>query len=178
MYKKYKRLVYTPSDLLARICKVNPSNAKKSGLICFPRICFRGLIYCDQEQLWLLNVIEDVFYFLGVHIFRLSTECKMFHSKIMHKSIPAPPAPPAPGCAPGIGIFAFCFPWMANSRVCGLLSCQIPRCGDEKEGEISRPSSTLQHFSLIAQSNSSILSILMCDFLFQSTSSFVIALGF
>ena len=46
MYKKYKRLVYTPSDLLARICKVNPSNAKKFRLICFPRICFRGLIYC------------------------------------------------------------------------------------------------------------------------------------
>ena len=60
MYKKYKRLVYTPSDLLARICKVNLSNAKKFGLICFPRICFRGLIYCDQEPLWLLNVIEDV----------------------------------------------------------------------------------------------------------------------
>ena len=43
--------------------------------ICFPRICFRGLIYCDQEPLWLLNVIEDVFYFLGVHI-RRSTPCK------------------------------------------------------------------------------------------------------
>ena len=68
MYKKYKRLVYTPSDLLARICKVNLSNAKKFGLICFPRICFRGLIYCDQEPLWLLSVIEDVCYFLGVHI--------------------------------------------------------------------------------------------------------------
>ena len=62
MYKKYKRLVYTPSDLLAKICKVNLSNAKKCGLICFPRIYFRGLIYCDQEPLWLLNVIEDVCY--------------------------------------------------------------------------------------------------------------------
>ena len=82
MYKKYKRLVYTPSDLLARICKVNLSNTKKFSLICFPRICFRALIYsCDQEPLWLLNVIEDVCYFLGVHI-RLSTQCKMFHSKI------------------------------------------------------------------------------------------------
>ena len=112
MYKKYKRLVYTPSDLLARICKVNLSNAKKCGLICFPRICFRGLIYCDQEQLWLLNVIEDVFYFLGVHIFRLSTECKMFHSKIMHKSIPAPPAPPLPPprLCPGHWHFCILFP--------------------------------------------------------------------
>ena len=40
-----------------------------------------------------------------------------------------------------------------------------------------RPPSTLQHFSLIAQSISAVLSILMCDFLFQVTSSFVIALG-
>ena len=40
-----------------------------------------------------------------------------------------------------------------------------------------RPPSTLKHFSLMAESNSAILSILMCDFLFQSTSSFIIALG-
>ena len=38
------------------------------------------------------------------------------------------------------------------------------------------PPSTLQHFSLIVQSNSAVLNILMCDFLFQVTSSFVIAL--
>ena len=65
MYKEYKKLVYTLPDLLARICEVNLSNAKKFGLICFPRICFRGLIYSDQEPLWLLNVIEDLCYFLG-----------------------------------------------------------------------------------------------------------------
>ena len=85
--KKYKTLVYTPPDLLAKIYKVHLSNAKKFGLICFPRICFRGLICCDQEPLWLLNVMEDVCYFLGVHtcIFRLSTRCKMFHSKITYR---------------------------------------------------------------------------------------------
>ena len=66
---------------------------------------------------------------------------------------------------------------MANSRRWGLLSCQIPRGGDEKIGQMPRPPSTLQHFSLIAQSSSAILSILMCDFLFQLTSSFVIVLG-
>ena len=44
---------------------------KKFGLICFP-----GLIYCDQEPLWLLNVMEDDCYFLGVHL-RLSTRCKI-----------------------------------------------------------------------------------------------------
>ena len=42
-----------------------------------------------------------------------------------------------------------------------------PQGGDEKRGQMPRPPSTLQHFSLIAQSNSAILSILMCDFLFQ-----------
>ena len=31
-----------------------------------------------------LNVMEDVCYFSGVHIFRLSTRCKMFHSKITY----------------------------------------------------------------------------------------------
>ena len=72
---------FTPPDLLARFCKVNLSKAKKFGLICFARICFQGLIYCDQEPSWLLNVIKGVCNFLGVHI-RLSTPCKMFHSKI------------------------------------------------------------------------------------------------
>ena len=84
----------------------------------------------------------------------------------MHQSIPA---------APSISIF---LPWMANSRGWGLLSWQIPRGGEEKRGQMPRPPSTVQHFSLIAQSNSAILSILMCDFLFQLTSSFVIARGF
>ena len=50
---------------------------KKFGLICFPRICFPALNYCDQEPSWLLNVIEDDCYFLGVHI-RLSTLCKIW----------------------------------------------------------------------------------------------------
>ena len=96
MYKKYKRVVYTSPDLLARFCKINCKlvERKKLSLICFPRICVPGLIYCDQEPLWLLNVIEDDCYFLGVHI-RLSTRydvrlssllawtvCKLFFSKI------------------------------------------------------------------------------------------------
>ena len=59
----------------------------------------------------------------------------------------------------------------------GVSSCQISRGGDEKGGQMPRPPSTLQIFSLTAQSNSAVLSILMSDF-FQLTSSFVIALGF
>ena len=70
----------------------------------------------------------------------------------------------------------FFLPWMVNSRGWGLLSCQIPRAGDEERGQMPRPPSTLQHFPLIAQSNSAVLSILMCLFLFQLTSSFITAL--
>ena len=56
-----------------------------------------------------------------------------------------PPSPQA---------LAFLSPWMANSRGLGPLSCQISWGGDEKRGQMSRPPSTLQHFSLIAQSSS------------------------
>ena len=63
----------------------------------------------------------------------------------MHQSIPATPSPP-PRADPRA--LAFFFPWMANSRGRGLLSCQIPRGGDEKRGQMPRPPSTLQHFSL------------------------------
>ena len=100
-----------------------------------------------------------------------------FHTNIViHQSIPPPLSqPPPPRTDPrALAFFALDgkFPgW-------GLLSCQIPRGGDEKRGQMPRPPSTLQHFSLIAQSNSAILSNLMRDFLFQLTSSFVIALGF
>ena len=34
-----------------------------------------------SHYIWLLNMIEDVCYFLGVRV-RLSTRCKLFHSKI------------------------------------------------------------------------------------------------
>ena len=86
------------------------------------------------------------------------------------------PLPPPPRGDPWA--LAFFLPWMTNSQGWGLLSCQILRGGDEKRGQMPRPSSTLQHFSLIAQSNSRHLSISVWDFLLQLTSSFVIALGF
>ena len=56
------------------------------------------------------------------------------------------------------------------------LGWQIPGVGDETRGQMPRPLSTLQHFLLITRSSSAILSILMCDFLFQLTSSFVMVL--
>ena len=62
-------------DLLTRFCKVNLSNAKKFGLIFFPGL--PNYSYGDQEPLWLLNVIEDDCYFLGVHMW-ISTRCKIW----------------------------------------------------------------------------------------------------
>ena len=64
MYKKYKKLVYPPPGLLAS----KLVEGKKFGLICFPRICFLGLIYCGQGPLCVLNVIEDDCFFLCVCI--------------------------------------------------------------------------------------------------------------
>ena len=133
-------------------------------------------MYLDQEPLWLLNVIEDICYFLGVDIFRLSTRCKMFHSKIMHQSIPPAPSPLTPGLNPKH--WHFFFPLDGKFSGMGTFELSNPPGWGRKKGQMPHPPSTLQHFSLIAQSNSSILSILICDFLFQSTSSFVIALGF
>ena len=57
----------------------------------------------------------------------------------------------------------------------GTLELSNAPGGDEKKGKKPRPPSTLQHFSLTAQSNSAILSILMRDFLLQLTSALVIA---
>ena len=83
----------------------------------------------------------------------------------MHQSIPPAPNTPLPPGDPQA--LAFLLPWMAN-----------PRGGDEKRGQMPHLPSTLQHFSSIAQSNSAILSLLICNFLFQLMSSFVMVLGF
>ena len=39
--------------------------------------------------------------------------------------------------------------WMANSRRWGLSSCQIPRGGDEKRGQMPHPPSTRHNVSLL-----------------------------
>ena len=77
-------MVCTHPDLLARICK--HVERKKFGLICFPRICFPPLIYCDQEPLLLLYVTED--YFLGVHIglYQLDTRLVLLQNHLAFPS--------------------------------------------------------------------------------------------
>ena len=102
---------------------------------------------CDTRLLKPIDLTGWVYFYLDLCI-------SQFHLR------PAPPPPPRADPR----ALAFFLPWMANSRGWGLLSCQIPRGGDEKRGQMPRPPSTLQHFSLIAQSNSAVLSILMCDF--------------
>ena len=42
MYKKYKRLVYMPPDLLARSCKTKVVERKKFFLICFQEFVFQA----------------------------------------------------------------------------------------------------------------------------------------
>ena len=74
-------------DLLARFCKVNLSNEKKLGLICFP-----GLIYSDRQSLRLVNVIVDYCYFrVYISNYQLDVRfgslldlavCKLLFSKI------------------------------------------------------------------------------------------------
>ena len=49
----------------------------------------------------------------------------------------------------------------------GVSSCQTSQGEDEKRGQMPRPPSTLQIFSLTAQSNSAVLSFLMSDFFFS-----------
>ena len=71
-------------DFVEETCRT-----QKFGLICFPSIRFPGLIYCDQEPLWLLNVIEDDCYFLGVYI-RLSIRCKIFFFTLKSLSLSFP----------------------------------------------------------------------------------------
>ena len=58
----------------------------------------------------------------------------------------------------------------------GTRAVKFPGLGTKKEGKcpVLRQHSNI--FSLIAQSNSAVLSILVCDFLFQLTSSFITAL--
>ena len=86
-------------------------------------------------------------------------------TRIQNQSIPPAPTPSPPAFPRAL---AFFLPWMANSREWELFSCQIARGGDEKKGQMPRPPSTLQHFSLIAQSNNSILSIWINVFLCNS----------
>ena len=89
-------------------------------------------------------------------------------------------APPPPQNNPPTPGHNFFLPCMANSRGWGLLSCQIPPVGggDEKRGQIDSSLSAVQHFSLFAQLNSAILSILMCNVFVSINVFFVIALGF
>ena len=103
---------------------------------------------------------------------------KRLNVELMHQSIPpAPSKHPTPLHGPTPGHQHF-FALDGKFPGVGTLELSISLWWGRKKRANNRPSSTLQHFLLIAQSNSAIFSILMCDFLFELTSSFVIALGF
>ena len=90
----------------------------------------------------------------------------------MHQSIPAAPSPfpykpPPTFSQPDPQALAFFF-FALDGKFLGV--------GLKKRGQMACPLSMLQHSSLITQSNRAVSNILMCDFLFQLTSSFVIVL--
>ena len=90
---------------------------------------------------------------------------------------PPPPPPPPPPLGQADPSFQLFFALDGKFSWVGTLELSNPPGWGQKKRANARPPSTLQHFSLIAQSKSAVLNILMCDFLFRVTSSFVIALG-
>ena len=98
-------------------------------------------------------------YLFGVHL------CLTGNASV-NSSCTQPHPPPLSRADPQV--LAFFWPWMANSWGWGLLSCQIPRGGDEKRRQMPCPPSTLQHFSLIAQSNSAVLNFFNVRFFVSS----------
>ena len=58
IYKKYKRLVYTPPDLLARFCKVNLSNTKRAIFFLFYFFNF-GLPFRQRNTSYKLQRVTD-----------------------------------------------------------------------------------------------------------------------
>ena len=114
--------------------------------------------FCDCEdfmknsgkEFW-KHIIWTLRYLIFVDCRKTVICCSIYICISQFQLRPAPPPPHSPtppaGLTSGISIF---WPWMANSRGWGLLSCQIPRDADEKRGQMPRPPSTLQHFSVIA----------------------------
>ena len=85
----------------------------------------------------------------------------------MHQSIPAVPSTTPPPLRADPWALAFSLPRMSIP----------PGLGRKKRAKpLLRQYCNI--FSLTAQSNTAVLDILMCDFLFQVMSSFVITLGF
>ena len=89
-----------------------------------------------------------------------------------------PPTPPPPHPRADPQALAFFWPWIANSLVGDSWAVKSPGVGTKKEGKCPV---LHQHYNIFHWSHSRIMPflkcILKCDFLFQLTSSFIIALG-
>ena len=111
--------------------------------------------------------LKVILFSVATSHFSRSSKIQSHNYAVVNSSCTQHPHPiPPPRASPRALAFFF-LPWMANSWGWGLFSCKIRRGGDEKRGQTPCPQSTLQQFSLIAQSNSTVLNILMCNFLFQ-----------
>ena len=110
---------------------------------------YNRLKYCPGTQLTNLRATSKEDTWRLIYII-YSTLTRLRRWAVMHQSIPPAPTPlPPPTPYPPGALFFFAldgkFPGV------GLLTCQIPRGGDEKRGQVPRSPSTLQHFSLITQ---------------------------
>ena len=71
-------------------CPISLCGVFGAWVICSGRICFPGLIYCDQEPLWLLTLQSRLLLFGCTYkaiksilaLFHSRTVCKSFFSKI------------------------------------------------------------------------------------------------
>ena len=91
MYKKYKRLVYTPPDLLARFCKVNLSKAKNSAWFVFQEFVFQALstVIKSHYGSWVRSKMLAIFwvytygYELDVRCFTLKSLSLKSHMNLL-----------------------------------------------------------------------------------------------
>ena len=102
---------------------------------------------------------------------------KLTHFKSDQLQLRLAPPPPKQSPHPRAQFFSPLYGKFAGLGTLEL-SNSPGRGGDEKRGQIDSSLSAVQHFSLFAQLNSAILSILMCNVFVSINVFFVIALGF
>ena len=149
---------FTLSLSLSQGIRVNPQTSKTSESTASLSLAERWTIREIRRQLKSLLTYSLMMSFCNASV---NSSCAQPHR-------PAPPLRAYPRA-----LAFFCLRWqIPGGGDSWAVKSPGPRGWDEKGGQMRRPPSTLQHFSLIAQSNSAFLGILMCDFLFQLTSSF------
>ena len=127
---------------------------KKFDLICFPRICFPGLIYCDQEPLRLLNVIQDDCNFCFLKSLRLAPTGSAFGIVLYYMR--APVFPPSCCTSDFVDIKAVRVPslWRSCLSNIGVVAATpYPRLR-EPEKRLADPSNDKSSYPVVDWGNS------------------------